>query len=854
MDPKQLLDHFSTHLKNVIAKAISVSASFSHNEVTPLHLLLAITHERGSIGEQLLKRAGIESEKVLNELKKIRKILPEMEARSRAAVATLPELNKDSKRILEKAMLTGYDYEHAHIGTEHLLYGILESKNLQTKTLFTETQKKDILEQLETIFASTNKFPDVQEIAEAMHALDELDDQRNSIVKTDTSSSNGPLTKNNKKQTRKNTGNTAIDMFTVELTDEDVQSGIDPVIGREKEIDRIIHVLSRRNKNNPILVGEPGVGKTAIVEGIAKRISEGKVPSVLQNKKIFAVDLTLLVAGTIYRGEFEARIKQLIDEVSSRSDYMLFIDEIHNIIGTGSNQGTMDAANILKPALARGKLRCIGATTHEEYKKYVTSDPALERRFQSITIDEPSREDAISILKGIKKYYNEFHDVTISDDAIETAVDFSMRYIHDNFLPDKAIDLIDEASAAVRTKKKITTTQKKQMELRKELESIRKEKQSAIDDENLNKASALKKRFDTLEKKVFLLEKQIKKTKQPIKTKITRNDIIEVLSSRLNINVELLEKNKWEQLATLPERLETHIVGQSHVLNTVTRSLKQAYLGMKKNNQPTCSLLFVGPSGVGKTELAKVLAKELYHNEKAFIRIDMSEFAEGHGVSKLLGSPAGYIGYKDRNRFLDALRDHPYSVVLFDEIDKAHPDVSKLLLQILDEGTLTDSNGRKVHFNNTTIILTSNLGSEYYKSTGLGFGSNSKKEAHDTKERDNAIHFKLKEEFGSALIGRLNNICIFNPLSDIHIQDIIQKNLERINKQLKKDRDLTLKISKKALAELIKESKNDDSGARNIERIVQNVIQDLLIDILQTKDQKKKIYELERTKQIYTLK
>ncbi len=856
MNPKQFLENFSTHLKNVIAKSISVAANFQHGAVTPLHLLLAISQEHGSVGSEILKKINLTSTPILDELSTIPKQPHQLQQSTKAAVATLPELSKEAKRALEKAMLLAYEYEHIHVGTEHLLAGLINGKNKKITNIL-ESEKinpQEIQQQLEIIFTSTNKFPDVHDVAEIMTHIEEEAGTQENINPLSQQLPNAELPQKRKRQ-KTSSGNKALDMFAVELTDPTVQEQIDPVIGREKEIERLIHILCRRNKNNPVLVGEPGVGKTAIVEGLAKRIADGEVPAVLKNKKIFSIDLTLLVAGTIYRGEFEARIKQLVDEVSSRSDYILFIDEIHNIIGTGSNQGTMDAANILKPALARGKLRCIGATTFGEYKKYVTSDPALERRFQSLTVEEPTKEEAIQILHGIKKYYNKFHNALITDDAIEAAVNLSDRYIHNNFLPDKAIDLIDEAAAAVRTKIKPTKWQKQKFELAEELAAIKKDKDIAIEAEALDQATKLKKRLDALEKKIDRLESQMKDAKRQPAAKVTKKDIIHVLSNRLHLDKKILLQNQWEQLSSIEERLKKHIVGQDDVIQTIAASLKQTALGMHEKQNPSSSFLFAGPSGVGKTALATALAKELYHDEKALIRLDMSEFSEGYGVSKLLGSPAGYVGYKERNPFIDQIRQRPYAVVLFDEFDKAHPDVLKLLLQILDEGTLTDSQGKKVHFNHATIILTTNIGAELYKKIDFGFGTD-KKDKHDIdSKRKKAIHEKMKDMFGTALLGRLHNIMLFSPLEKEHIEKIIEKHVDHINNQLKEQQKISLRLTKTALKQLIQDTHNTDTGARNVEKIVRKVIQELVVSLLQdeTKKDRKPRYSLTRKNNAYHL-
>ncbi len=836
MNPDQLLERFSTHLRNVVARSMALATSLRHGEVSPLHLLLMTAEEGGSVGAEIVKKLGVDISAAYNLLDK----QPELKkVPAHTATAAIPGLNNKARQALEKAMLTAHERSHSHVGTEHLLFGIVNAGDKQIQSVFKKSKlsMEMIMSQLEEILQTTSKFPDIEEVTNAIDQVQGMSGQAGMPT---------PLSSK-----AKTSQANALDFFTTNLTSKRVQKNIDPVIGRDREIERLVNILSRRTKNNPVLVGEPGVGKTAIVEGLAKKISLGQVPEVLKNKRLLALDITLLLSGTIYRGEFEARLKQVIDEVIKSPNCILFIDELHNIIGAGSSHGAMDAANILKPALARGELRCIGATTIDEYKKHISSDPALERRFQEISVNEPSGEETKKILSGIKKYYEGFHNTTITNEAIEAAVELSERYIHDSFLPDKAIDLLDEACAAVKTRQKSTPLQTKRQELIKDLEEYEENKKQAIRNEQLNQAVGWKKKITGIKRKLTNLEKQIQ-AKVPIaRKKITKKNIAKVLESKLNIRSEVLLANKWEELEKLPVRLKKNIIGQDKVINTLVNRLHQAHIGLGRGKKPLASFMFVGPSGVGKTELSKVLAHALYHDKRALVKIDMSEFAEQHSVSKLLGSPAGYIGHKERNRFLDEIRKRPYCVVLFDEIDKAHTDVAKLLLQILDEGELTDSSGKKTNFHHALIILTTNLGSEFFKSGNIGFGNPtlSKERAN---ERDTNVINKLKEEFSPAMLNRLNDTCIFSQLKEQDIAKIVSIKLQRMAKGLLAKQSMGIKFRPSALVGLAKQSFDPDFGARHVEKAIQNTVHELLIDVLK-KSKRKASYTLVREKTGYKL-
>ncbi|HAT03396.1 MAG TPA: hypothetical protein DCS29_01290 [Candidatus Magasanikbacteria bacterium] len=842
MDAQKLIDNFSSHLKNVIARGIALATQLNHAQVQPIHLLYALSEEQGCVAAEILKKCDITSDLIKDNsplLQHIQKTISKQTG--------LPELSPSSRKTIEKGLILAHEMGHTYIGTEHLLHGLIEIKDRDVDDLLStiEIKHTQIQDQLGTAFHNVSRFSHMGEMTDVLENMEDM--SLPNIGQEAHDMMIPPMMGRPKKIS-------AIAQFTTNLTSKESQQKIDPVIGREEEIERIINILARRTKNNPILVGEPGVGKTAIVEGLAKKIAEGDVPDILRRKKVISLDLTLLVAGTIYRGEFESRLKQIVDECAKNPNYILFIDELHNIIGAGSNQGTMDAANILKPALARGQLRCIGATTYDEYKKYITSDPALERRFQMIDVEEPDQTQTRAILEGIKKYYETFHHVVITEKALDEAVKLSTRYIHDNYQPDKAIDLIDEAASSVKTHQKTSTDDKKLHILEKKREKYEEEKEHAIREEQLQRALDIKNDIAQLDKKIDKAKQILKQKTQPA-LRVTEKDIRTVLSKKMHIDEIILSQNEWDNIQTLHARLSQHIIGQDAAIDTTIHALKRGLLGIQQKDKPFCSLLFVGPSGVGKTELAKYLAKELYHDDKALIKLDMSEFSESHSVSKLLGSPAGYIGYKDRNPFIEKVKKRPYSVILFDEIDKAHPDVTKLLLQILDEGVLTDSNGRKIHLNHAIIILTTNLGSELFKSQGIGFGN-----THTTSATSDFmdatfkkhIQDKVTETLGSALVSRIDTVCIFNALTQTHVERIVAQHIESLSKHFMHTQHFGIIPDASALSSLAQSSLHPDMGARNVEKKIQELIYELTLATMQNKT-KKKQYKLVHEKNTYHL-
>lgn len=842
MTTQKLLDNFSTHLKNVIARAISWARDTEAEQVEPFHLFVGLTEEPGSVAGEILQKNNFP-------LVEFRKSLTKRRPEGLEGMPALPDLGPGASTVIEKALFAAYERGHSYIGTEHLLLALLECKDPALVSLFKNlnTDTKALIDNVVGSLETSGKNTAIDSMIRTLDTLAAEADNDTHDHKHDTE----PAKKKGKST------ESALAFFTVNLTDSKSEKKLDPVVGRDNEIDRVINILSRRTKNNPVLIGEPGVGKTAIVEGLAKRIRAGDVPDILRRKKILSLDLTLMIAGTIYRGEFESRLKQVIDELSHSPDCILFIDELHTIIGAGSNQGTLDAANILKPALARGQLHCIGATTYDEYKKYIASDAALERRFQPVMVAEPTKVQTVAILAGIKKYYEEFHNVIITPEALEKAVELSSKYIHDSYQPDKSIDLLDEASAAVKVRNHKNPSAKKSIALENELREIEEKKDKAMIEKNTRSANKYKKQIIKLEKELKKLEEQNTKKIKP--SRVDAEAITNSLASRLGIDPSILATDEWETLDKLAKVLPEKIIGQTQVINEIIRTLKERYLGLGHSGKPLASFLFVGPSGVGKTEMAKILAEELYHDPNALIKLDMSEFGESHSVAKLLGSPAGYIGYKDRNKLFDELRRRPYSVVVFDEIDKAHPDVRKLLLQILDEGELTEGGGKKVHFNHAIIILTANIGSSLFKSSGIGFGSqgpNAIKADAVPIEIDKKVRQAVKDELGSAIVSRLDTTCVFSPLTHDHIESIIRKEIERISGALAIAQSLSITADKNIISILAQETFNPDLGARPVQKRIERLLPELVVEMLRKTiaSRRKSRYALTREQEHYVLR
>ncbi|MBI2415305.1 MAG: ATP-dependent Clp protease ATP-binding subunit [Candidatus Kerfeldbacteria bacterium] len=805
--PLDILNKFTTNLKNTLVRAINLSIRLKHPQVLPLHLLISLTEQSGSLANEIIAKHKLSTEVLQPHLSEIN--WPNTNQR----LFTLPQLSAEAVRVLEHAAVVAFEYQHKYVGTEHLLLSIIELPDKHLSQIFKghQVNVEQIRKQTLTILKSTSRFPDFTTVFQ-----EELEEAEQ--VKEDTGTN----------QPASNTP--ALDFFSVNLTTATIQKNIDPVIGRAEEIDRLIHILCRRTKNNPVLLGEPGVGKTAIVEGLAKRILEGQVPSVLLNKKIFRLDLGLVVAGTMYRGEFEARFKQITEELKDNTDIILFIDEIHTLIGAGGTGGNaMDAANILKPGLARGEIRCIGATTVQEYQKHIEADAALERRFQPIYVEEPSMDEAIQVLRGVKPSYEKFHQVTIADSAIEAAVKLSQRYIQNKFLPDKAIDLIDEAAARYRVRKPIHPLEQNLHGLENNVRVVQKEKLALVKEEKFEQAIELKHKEQQLKLQIDDVRKRLTKTHQKSLGSISDADIATIIARITKVPVEDLLAPEKKRLLNLQHTLNQHVVGQTEATQAVAEFIRRSRAGLTHPDRPIGSFLFLGPSGVGKTELAKTLAKTVFGDEHNFIRIDMSEFAEGFTVSKLIGAPAGYVGYKEGAKLTDQVKHKPYSLVLFDEIEKAHRDVFNLLLQILDEGHLTDATGKKVNFKNTIIIMTSNVGlQKFQEQANLGFRTNQSDQVSYDQIKNEVLR-ELKFQFRPELLNRIDKIIVFRPLGETELIKIAQLQLQDLIDRLQEKR-ISLTASKLVLKHIAKLGYTPTEGARAMRRTIQELIENPLAE------------------------
>ncbi len=802
----ELMDQFTPHLKNVLTRALCLVVEHGGDVVGPSELLWSVGTELGSTGADVLAKSGVSND-ALRAFVNAPSVLTLVPSGIKNGT---PHLSEDAKTAIEKAVLVATMHEHRSVGTEHLLAGLLQIEDDDIRAFLHRhgVREVTVLHGLYHVF--TNAAPVSEGTKnEKPKAATEEKCKDCGEVHGDT---------------------TALEFFTVDLTAPDVAARIDPLVGREKEMLRLAHVLLRRTKNNPLLLGEPGVGKTAIVEGLAKAIVEGRVPDALKSKRILRLDMTAVVAGTMYRGDFESRMQHILDDVRERPDVILFIDELHTIVGAGAAGGTMDASNILKPALARGEIRCIGATTHAEYKKEIEPDGALERRFQPIVVREPTVDETREILRGLQPHYESFHGVRFTDEAIDATLTLSARYMHGKQFPDKAVDVLDEAGAAAMYGKRHARRAERMRQLEEELRDIKLEKTTAVTHERFADALACKTDEDTAEQEYRDLKKE--GPAEPVRD-ITADDIAKTVAQITGIPLERLTHDDHDKLRTLVDRLAARVVGQTDAVTRVAAALRRAKVGMARANRPLASFLFVGPSGVGKTELARAIADAIFDDPSACIRFDMSEFAEGFTVSKLIGSPAGYVGYRDGAKLADAVRNRPHAVLVFDELEKAHGDVHNLLLQVLDEGLLTDATGRSINFRNTIVVMTTNAGRERFTQSGLGFGAG--RDVTDATFRDD-VRTLLEDQFRPEFLNRIDHVALFRPLAADDFTAIATIALADLHTRLAAI-DVTLRTDA-AVAAHVANLVRPLHGARDVRRVIEEHIEHPLADLIVEHPQK----------------
>jgi ATP-dependent Clp protease ATP-binding subunit ClpC len=775
-------------------RAINISqesaVALGHNYVGTEHLLLGLVKEGTGIASRVLASQGVNEEKIIKEIE-------ELIGKGTEKVEQPLGFTPRTKRVLELSFLEARRLGHSFIGTEHLLIGIMrEGESVAVRILM-------------------DLGVDPQKLI-------------NEIIKL-LSNGSGPSASNGVSRQYKGSSSTPTLMqFGRDLTDMARDGKFDPVIGRDKEIERVIQILSRRTKNNPCLIGEPGVGKTAIVEGLAQKIIEGNIPETIKDKRVVTLDLSAMVAGAKYRGEFEERLKKAMDEIRKAGNVILFIDEMHTIIGAGAAEGAIDASNILKPALARGEIQVIGATTLDEYRKHVEKDAALERRFQPITVGEPTKEETIEILKGIRDKYEAHHRVKISDNALEAAVKLSDRYITDRFLPDKAIDLVDEAASRLRLKCFTAPPDLKSLEER--VEKCSKEKEEAVRCQEFEKAARLRDQEKTLREELERKRNSWSQKNQTTTDTVTEEEIAEVVASWTGIPVKKLAQEEAERLVNMEDILHKRVVGQDEAVKAVARAIRRGRVGLKDPKRPVGSFIFLGPTGVGKTELSKALAEAMFGDEKAMIRIDMSEYMEKHTVSRLVGSPPGYVGYEEGGQLTEKVRRKPYSVILFDEIEKAHPDVFNILLQILEDGRLTDSQGRTVDFRNTILIMTSNVGARMItEPKRLGFSAVGDTKARDYEDMKANVTGELKKTFRPEFLNRVDEIIVFHPLEEEHVKEIAGIMINSLVKRLQQN-SISLEVTDKAKLFIAAKGFDQVYGARPLRRAIQSMIEDRLAE------------------------
>ncbi|WP_232274078.1 ATP-dependent protease ATP-binding subunit ClpC [Paenibacillus sp. 481] len=781
-----MFGRFTERAQKVLALAQEEAVRLGHNNIGTEHILLGLIREGEGIAAKALVGLGLGLEKIQDEVESLIGRGQEQPTN----IAYTPR----AKKVIELSMDEARKLGHTYVGTEHILLGLIrEGEGVAARVL-------------NNLGISLNKAR--QQVLQLLGSSEAVSSHHGSS---------------------QNVSTPTLDSLARDLTAYAKEGNLDPVIGRSKEIERVIQVLSRRTKNNPVLIGEPGVGKTAIAEGLAQRIINNEIPETLRDKRVMTLDMGSVVAGTKYRGEFEDRLKKIMDEIRQAGNIVLFIDELHTLIGAGGAEGAIDASNILKPSLARGELQCIGATTLDEYRKYIEKDAALERRFQPITVDQPTPEEAVLILKGLRDRYEAHHRVKITDESIDAAVKLSDRYIPDRFLPDKAIDLIDEASSKVRLNSYTVPPNLKDLEAR--LEDIRKEKDASVQSQEFEKAAALRDTEQKMREELDTVRNQWKEKQGRMDSEVTPEDIAHVVASWTGIPVLKLKEEETERLLKMEEILHERVIGQDEAVKAVSRAIRRARAGLKDPKRPMGSFIFLGPTGVGKTELARALAEALFGDDNAVIRIDMSEYMEKHSTARLVGAPPGYVGYEEGGQLTEKVRRKPYSVVLLDEIEKAHPEVFNILLQVLEDGRLTDSKGRVVDFRNTLIILTSNVGAEAIKrNSTLGFTA-TEDSGRDYNNMKDKVMGELKKSFRPEFLNRIDEIIVFHSLEKKHIAEIVTLMADELRKRLK-EQDVDFQLTDTAKAFLAKEGYDPAYGARPLRRAIQKHIEDRLSEEL----------------------
>lgn len=787
-----MFEKFTENASKVLQYASDIANELKHNYIGTEHLLIGLVKAPG-VASSVLDENGVEETRLIKLIEEF--ITPSTTVEMVGRENYTPRV----KKVINQSQKDAVRLKCSLIGTEHLLLAMLAETDCIAVRL------------LNTLGINIQKL--MVDIYTAVG-------QEASSAKSDFAA--------NKSKAKSKSTTPTLDQFSRNLTDYAKEGQLDPVIGREDEIQRVIQILSRRTKNNPCLIGEPGVGKTAIAEGLAQKIVEGNVPDTIKHKRVLTLDLSGMVAGSKYRGEFEERIKRVISEVMSDGNVLLFIDEIHTIIGAGGAEGAIDASNILKPSLARGELQIVGATTIEEYRKYIEKDPALERRFQPVVVDEPTEQQSVMILKGLRDSYEAHHQVKITDEALTAAVKMSIRYINDRFLPDKAIDLIDEAASKVRLSTYIDSPEMRRIE--EENARLEIEKEEAIRGEAYEKAGEIKKKQQENATELERLKVEHEREKTEKQLVVGEAEIADIISSWTKIPVRKLEEEETERLKQLENILHERVVGQDEAVKAIAKAIRRGRVGLKDPNRPIGSFLFLGPTGVGKTELSKALAEAMFGSENSMIRVDMSEYMEKHSVSKLIGSPPGYVGYDEGGQLSEKVRRNPYSVILFDEIEKAHPDVFNILLQVLEDGHITDAQGRKVNFKNTIIIMTSNAGAQRILAPKtLGFSSKEDKE-QDYKRMQEGVMDEIKHIFKPEFINRIDEIIVFHPLTKDDVKKIVGIMIENVNKRTKEQMDITIKPSSSVLEFLADTHYDSAYGARPLRRAIQSKIEDKLAE------------------------